>query len=100
LLHKSTLHTTKEFFNGVATITITHPFHPDKGKSFECLRQMKEHVRCLDDKGNIRLFPINITSKYIATIGEHSADGSFIASVEDLLALKELIDSLSHTQPV
>jgi hypothetical protein len=95
---KSTLHTSKKLSDGIATIVITHPFHPDRGNSFECLGQTKKHVKCLDERGNIRLFPINITNLYIATISERSADGSYIASVDDLLALKELIDSLSHSQ--
>jgi hypothetical protein len=34
----------------------------------------------------------------MATIGERSADGSYIAFVDDLLALKELIGSLSRSR--
>ena len=92
--HKATLHTDNNLSNGVATIIITHPFHPDKGKEFEFLGQTTEYVRCLDEKGNIRLFPIKNTNLHISAIGDRSAEGNFIAPVDDLLELKELVDSL------
>ena len=91
---ETTLNTGKEITDSVAKITITHPFHPDKGKTFEYLGQRNERVRYLDNQGNIRQIPINNTSLYIAAVDAHSVEGNFVAPVYDLLALKELIDML------
>lgn len=91
---KRTHHTDKKFTDGITTVTITHPFHPDTGKEFECLGHTPEHARCLDDKGSLRLFPIKSTSLYVPAIGEAFAEGGFVVSVDDLLALKAVLDWL------
>jgi len=61
---------------------------------FEYLGTTNEHVRYIDDEGNVRLIQINNTSLYIPAIGELSINGSFIASIDELLALKGLVDKL------
>jgi len=54
----------------------------------------------LDKQGNIRLFPINSTNLHIPAIGKRAAEGSFFMPVDDLLALKELVDQLLNPQVV
>ena len=97
---KTTLHTNNNHEDSISTITITHPFHPEKGKEFEYLGQTAEQVRCLDEKGSIRLIPIKTTSLHIPAIGYSSAEGGIIAPLEELLALKELVDSLRDSREV
>jgi hypothetical protein len=46
------------------------------------------------------LFPLKNTSLYISAIGELAADGSFITPIDDLLALRELVDQLSGSHDV
>jgi len=79
-------------------ITIVHPFHPDNGKSYECIERIQtklgERVRCLDQDGKLRIFPINITNLYITDFKEVSDQGDCKTSVDDLLTLKELVDAL------
>ena len=97
---KSTLYTDNNNTNGIATTTITHPFHPDYGKEFKYLGQTNGIARCLDDEGKLRLFPVKNTSLHISAIGELSASGSFITPVEDLLALKELMSHMLNCREV
>ena len=98
--HKRTLQTDKNIADGIATITITHPFHPDCGKEYEYLGQAHGSARCIDDEGKLRLFPLKNTSLHITAIGELSAGGSFIAPVDDLLALKKLLEHLPGCRDV
>ena len=93
-MNKAIPHTDNNLSNSITTIIITHPFHPDKGKEYEYLGQTTEHVRCMDNKGNIRLFPIKNTNLYITAIDKCSYDENFVAPIDDLLALKELTDRL------
>jgi len=97
---KTTHHTNIKNNDGIERIVITHPFHPDNGKEFKYLGQANERVRCLDKQGNIRLFPINSTNLHIPAIGKRAAEGSFFMPVDDLLALKELVDQLLNPQVV
>ena len=95
---KKPLYTDKKSTDGITTITITHPFHPDKGRAFEYLGQKNDQVRYMDANGKVRLLPVNCTDMHIAAVGEHSAEGGFVVSVDDLMALKELIDDLQTAQ--
>jgi hypothetical protein len=95
-----TPHTDKKNIDGNGTIAITHPFHPDKDKEYEYLGLVNGRARCVDENGRTRLFPINHTSLQISVIGKGLADGSFIASVEELLALKGLVDQLQGDRQV
>ena len=61
---------------------------------YEYLGITKNVVRCLSEQGKIRLFPINITNLHIASLDEHSAKDGYVASVDDFLALKEIIDAI------
>jgi hypothetical protein len=97
---KTKLHTDKKYANGITTITITHPFHPDKGKEFEYLKHTDKYIRCLDEQGKIRQFQLNYTNMYIPASGESSALSSFVVPIDELLVLKELIDSLLNTNSV
>jgi len=54
----------------------------------------------LDREGKVRLFPLKNTSLHISALGELSSGGSFIAPIDDLLALKELISHLMECREV
>ena len=92
--HKNTNHTADKNTDGITTITITHPFHPEQGNEYEYAGQKNNRVRYIDKDGNIRLIPVNCTSLHIPAIGERSAKGSFIAPIDELLELKVLIDRM------
>jgi len=87
----ATLHTDAKLINGHTTITITHPFHPDKGKVYEYLGENAGRVRCLDEQGKTRIFPKKVTNLHVSGL---SQGGSCVMSVDDLLALKDLMDTL------
>ncbi|GHU80220.1 hypothetical protein FACS1894191_4950 [Clostridia bacterium] len=93
------LHTDKETSDDVQTLVITHPFHPEKGKSFEYLGQIDfekgSYVKCLDEQGNIRKFPRSITNLHTSNANDYSI--CCVASVEDLLLLKELVDAILNS---
>ena len=55
-------------------------------------------MRCLDEKGSIRLIPTKNTSLYVNAIGNLAAGGGFVATVDNLLAIKELLDHIDSTQ--
>ena len=80
--------------DSIAKLTITHPFHPFNGQTFEYISQRGKSVRCLDDKGNAYIIPIKYTSMYTSIIGEFSTNGGIVAPIEELVALKELVDDL------
>jgi len=84
-------------------IKIVHPFHPENGKVYELLGKSQskfgERVTVLDDQGRKRVFSINMTDLYISTTSEHLADDHcFVLPLDDLLLLKELIDSISRSR--
>ena len=62
---KKRLHNSKKLPKGVKTITITHPYHPEKDKVYEYIGHMKyeyaECVKCVDEHGEINVFPITYT---------------------------------------
>ena len=87
-------HNDKNIGNSIAVVTITHPFHPDCGKTFEYLGEANEKVRCLDENGSIRLIPIKQTDQHIDAIGGLTTGGGLVASVDELLAVKRLVDGL------
>lgn len=83
----------------ISKVTITHPFHPDRGKSYDYLCRINhrygEHIECSDESGKIRTLPISITDLYMPDINENSNN---IISVDDLLKLKEIVDSILNTR--
>jgi hypothetical protein len=46
----------------------------------------------LDETGKERLFPINMTSEHVPNEG--LIDVNCVASIDDLLSLKELVDAI------
>ena len=86
--------------DGVTTITITHPFHPFKGKEYEYLGQANGYVRCLDEQGKIRLFPVRYTNLYTSIVDKRSSEDDCILSFDDFLMLKELLDAILSKQNV
>jgi len=85
------LHTDTKEASGHTAITITHPFHPENGKECEYLGGKTDSVRCLDKQGRIRIFPAKITNLHES---ERSYGGRCVASIEELLSLKEVVDAL------
>ena len=55
-------------------------------------------MRCLDDDGKLRIFPVNITNLYITDIKNSLGGGGCEASVDDLISLKELVDALKMSR--
>ena len=98
--HKTVHHNDKTTNDGIAYITINHPFHPDNGKRFEYLSEANDKVRCLDEGGALRLLPIRYTDLHIDAVGEFFADGRFVVPVDDLLAVKKLVDGLPACRDV
>ena len=95
---KTTLHTATNLSDGGITLTISHPFHPEKDKTFGYLGLIKtkngDYVSCFDEQGNLRKFPISVTSLHINDVREGINGAGCVASVENLIALKEYIDAL------
>ena len=93
-------HTDKNLENDTHSLKITHPFHPDKGRIFKHLGQSKygldDYVSYFDDRGKVRKVPRNITNLHIADIDESVDGDGCVASVENLLSLKELINAISE----
>jgi hypothetical protein len=52
----------------------------------------------LDEEGKERLFPINVTSEYAPNEG--LIDVNCVASIDDLLSLKELVDAILNAYDV
>ena len=48
----------------------------------------------MNELGETRIFPFSYTSLHFPAIGWLSAEGGIVASVEDLLSLKEFVDRL------
>ena len=93
---KKRLHNAKKLPKGVKTITITHPYHPDKEKIYEYLGRVKyeyaECVKCLNEHGEINVFPITYTNLH--TYDESVIGNGCAMTVENLLSLKKLVDSV------
>ncbi|MDR1542775.1 MAG: Y4bD/Y4pK family protein [Clostridiales bacterium] len=93
---KKRLHNAKEILKGVKTITITHPYHPEKGEVYEYVGRIKyeyaECVKCVDKYGEIKVFPITYTNLH--TYDESVIGDGCTMTVENLLSLCELIDSI------
>ena len=91
-------------FDTLKVITITHPFHPDNGKSYEYIERIHsklgERVMCSDEAGKLRIFPISITNLLISSISECAEKHNCVTLVDDLFLLKNLIDSLSESKEV
>jgi len=51
-------------------------------------------VRCLDEHGKLRVFPITITDLNEPTDFKRLAGSSGIVSLDDLVSLKELVAAL------
>ena len=51
-------------------------------------------MRCLDEKGSIRLIPTKNTNLYMPAIGNRPAEGGFVTTVDNFLAIKELLAHL------
>ena len=94
-----TVHNDKNTFDACVNITIVHPFHPENGKNYDYLELVQtkvgDRVRCMDEKGNLRIFPVNITNLYKSTDYNRLEEGGCIVSVDDLISLKELVDAFS-----
>jgi hypothetical protein len=90
------LHNAKKLPKGVKTITITHPYHPEKGETYEYIGQVKyeyaESVKCADAHGKIKVFPITYTNLH--TRDENAIENDCVMSVANLMSLKELTDSI------
>ena len=85
------------------TFTITHPFHPLNGHRFEALETKfcwgEERVYFIDGDGVMQRLRVTWTSletpdPFVATSAARSA-----FRVRDLLALADLVESLSGTGP-
>jgi hypothetical protein len=85
-----------------STIIIVHPFHPENGKKYELIERTKsrhgDRVRCLDERGIVRIFPLNITNLYTPPDIKRLEDGVCMASADDLMSLKALVDALNSPQ--
>ena len=81
-----------------------HPFHPENGKQYEYIELIHsrtgDRVRCLDEHGKLRIFPVKITSLYEQTDHERLIKGGCIVSTDDLVSLKELVAALNSTRQV
>ena len=92
------LSTNTKFNSDVKVIKINHPYHPQKGKVYEYLGLIKSNrgvlVRCKDTRGNLKKIPISFTDLYTSTINECSNANSCVASIDDLMSLKELLDAI------
>jgi len=99
---KKRLHSKRKLLKGVKTISITHPYHPDKGKKYEYLGRVKyeyaECVKCVDEHGEIKVFPITYTDLH--AYDESVIGNGCVMTVENLLALKKLTDSISRPHDV
>ncbi len=77
-------------------VVVTHPFHPDSGKEFAYVGLTKKrdvrYVRCIDSTGKLTEFPVGSTNLNLAPV--RSGESSCVASIDDLLALKSLIDAI------
>ena len=93
---KSKLHNNTKLPEGVKTITITHPYHPDKGKIYEYIGHVKyeyaECVKCVNKRGEIKVFPTTYTNLH--TCDESVIENGCVMTIENLLALKELLHSI------
>ena len=92
-------HNDKNTIDKRETVTIAHPFHPENGKIYEFLGlvQLKtgDHVRCLDEEGKLRFFPVSITDMKAPADSERLGKGGCIVSVDDLISLMKLVAALS-----
>jgi hypothetical protein len=57
-----------------------------------------EYVRCLNEQGRVREFPVKLTNLHIPT--ECSANMNCVMSIDDLLALKEIVSSILSNSDV
>ena len=91
---KKRLHNKKKILEGVKTITVTHPYHPDKDKIYEYVGRVKyeyaECVKCVDEHGKIKVFPVTYTNLH--TYDESVIGNGCEMTVENLFSLKELVD--------
>lgn len=79
--------------NNNGEITIIHPFLPNKGKTYTCLRKIKLngkfYLKCMDDSDRIVNIPIEYTD-YDGYRIERECDFLF----KDLMNLFDLIESI------
>jgi hypothetical protein len=96
------LNTPPESPRGTETITITHPFHPERGNEFYYLgRELTnsgDRVSCRDKQGNLRIFPVSYTNLH--PFHEKTVQDGYAVSVDDLLRLKEELDSITEPRHV
>jgi hypothetical protein len=80
---------------------VTHPFHPENGEEFDYVGQTTKrgvgYVRCMDSTGELREFPVGSTNLNISPARGNSDGSGFVASIDDLLVLKSLVDAILHS---
>ena len=51
-------------------------------------------MRCLDENGKLRIFPVNMTNLHVPADIIQLKNGGYIVSIDDLMSLKKLVDAI------
>ena len=83
-------------------VEVTHPFHPSRGRKFTrqyCVTTGNvQLVRCIVDEDTLRCLPRAWTNLRVIDDFERASAGRALFRMDDLLALRALVDTLMDDQ--